>query len=50
MSISEGQDEVLQWLQDFMSSNESDYRRIDDYFRCLAFRPNVSTSTQDESP
>ena len=54
MSISEGQDKVLQWLQDwlqdFRSSNESDYRRIDDYFRCLAFRPDVSTSTREESP
>ena len=50
MSVSEGQDEVLRWLKDFMGSNESDYRRIDDYFRCLAFRPDVSTSTQEESP
>ncbi len=32
-----------------MGSNESDYMRIDDYFRCLAFRPDVSTSTREES-
>ena len=54
MSISKGQDEVLQWLQDwlqdFMNSNESDYRRIDEYFRCLAFRPDVPTSTRKELP
>ena len=49
MSVSEGPDEVLRWLEDFMGSNESDYRRIDDYFRCLAFRPDVSTSTREES-
>ena len=49
LSVSEGQDEVLRWLKDFMGSNESDYRRIDDYFQCLAFRPDVSTSTREES-
>ena len=49
MSVSEGQDEVLRRLKDFMDSNESDYRRINDYFRCLAFRPDVSTSTREES-
>ncbi len=49
MSEAEVQDEVLQRLEDFMDSNESDYRRIDDYFRCLAFRPDVSTSTREES-
>jgi len=32
-----------------MGSNESDYMRIDDYFRCLAFRPDVSTSTREEA-
>ena len=50
MSVSEGQDEVLRRLKDFIGSNESDYRRIDDYFRCLAFRPDVSTSTRMKSP
>ena len=49
MLVSEGQDEVLRKLKDFMASNESDYRRIDDYFRCLAFSPEVSTSTWEES-
>ena len=50
MSVSESQDKVLQRLKDFMGSNESDYRRIDEYFRCLAFRPDVPTSTRKESP
>lgn len=49
MSVSEGQEEVLRKLKDFMCSDESDYRRIDDYFRCLTFRPDVSTSTREES-
>ena len=49
MSVFESQAEVLRWLEDYMGSNESDYRRINDYFRCLAFRPDVSTSTREES-
>ena len=49
MSVSEAPDEVIRRLEHFMGSNESDYRRIDDYFRCLAFRPDVSTSTREES-
>ncbi len=47
MSVFESQAEVLWWLEAYMGSNESDYRRIDDYFRCLAFRPDVSTSTRE---
>ena len=50
MSASEGPDEVIRRLEHFMGSNESDYRRIDDYFRCLAFRPDISASTWKESP
>ncbi len=49
MSASEGPDEVIRRLEHFMGSNESDYRRIDDYFRCLAFRPHVSASTREKS-
>ena len=45
MPPSESQDEVLRRLKDFMDSNESEYRRIDDYFQCLAFRPDDSAST-----
>ena len=37
MSVFESRDEVLRRLKSFMDSNESDYRRIDDYFRCLTF-------------
>ena len=50
MSVSEGQDEVLRRLQDFMGLNVSDYRRIDDYFRCLAFHPGVATPARKSSP
>ena len=50
LSVSELQDEVLRKLQDFMGSNASDYRRIDDYFRCLAFHPGVSTPARKSSP
>ena len=50
MSVSEGRDEVLRKLRDFMRSNASDYRRIDDYFRCLAFHPGVSTPVRKPSP
>ncbi len=46
MSVLESQAKVLRWLEDYMGSNESDYRRINDYFRCLAFRPDASTSAQ----
>ena len=49
MSVSEGLDAVRRRLEGFMGSNESDYKRINDYFRCLAFRPDDSASTQEES-
>ena len=48
MSVFENRDEGLRRLKDFMDSNESDYRRIDDYFRCLAFKLDVSTLTREE--
>lgn len=44
MAASESQDEVLRRLKDFMGSDESEYRRIDDYLKCLAFRPHDSAS------
>ena len=50
MPASESQDEVLRRLKDFMGSDESEYRRINDYFKCLAFRPDGSASTQEDSP
>ena len=49
ISVSKGQDEVIRRLKLFMGSNESDYKRINDYFRCLAFSSDVSTSTREES-
>ena len=50
MSVSESRDEVLRKLRNFIRSNASDYRRIDDYFRCLAFHPGVSTPVRKPSP
>ncbi|MYD89274.1 MAG: hypothetical protein F4Y08_02890 [Caldilineaceae bacterium SB0662_bin_9] len=50
MSGAEGQDEVRRGLEDFMDANASDYKRINDYFRCLAFRPDDSASTRGEAP
>ncbi len=50
MSGSATKDQVLQRLTDFMESDESEYRRIDNYFQCLAFRPDESASTQKDSP
>ena len=50
LSGSEAKDEALRRLKDFMGSDESEYGRIDDYFRCLAFRPDNSASTRDDSP
>lgn len=40
MSRHEVKDEVIWRLGDFMGSDASEYRRIDDYFQCLAFRPD----------
>ena len=37
MSVPEVRDEVIRRLVDFMDSDDSEYRRIDDYFQCLAF-------------
>lgn len=50
MPASESQDEVLRRLKDFMGSDESEYRRIGDYLKCLAFRPDESASKQEDSP
>ena len=50
MSGSEGNDEVLRRLKDFMGSDKSEHRRIDDYFQCLAFRPDDSVSMREDSP
>ena len=50
MSGSETKDEVLRRLKEFMASEESGYKRVDDYFKCLAFRPDGSASTREDSP
>ncbi len=50
MSGHEVKDEVIGRLEDFMGSDESEYRRIDDYFQCLAFTPDDSASAREDSP
>ena len=42
MSGHEVNDEVIGRLENFMGSDDSEYRRIDDYFQCLAFTPGDS--------
>ena len=37
---------VLQAVADFLDAEDSDYTRINDYFRCLAFRPKPTTATE----
>jgi len=32
---------VRQAMDEFLDAEDSDYTRINDYFRCLAFRPEV---------
>ncbi len=49
MSRHEVKDKVIRWLVAFMDSSDSEYRRIDDYFRCLAFRSDDSASTGESS-
>lgn len=50
MSAPEAKDEVIRRLGDFMNSDDSEYRRIDDYFQCLAFRLDDSISIGKDSP
>ena len=50
MSAPEVKDEVIRRLGDLMDSDDSEYRRIDDYFQCLAFRSDELASTQEDSP
>ncbi len=48
MSAPEARDEAIRRLRDFMGSDDSEYRRIDDYFRCLAFGLDASASTPED--
>ena len=50
MSKHEVKDEMIGRLEDFMVSDESEYKRIDDYFQCLAFTPDESESAREDSP
>ena len=47
MSAPEVKEEVIRRLGDFMDSDDSEYRRIDDYFQCLAFRPDELASIRE---
>ena len=44
MSPREAEAEVIRRLEDFMDSDDSEYRRIDDYFQCLAFATTPPTT------
>ena len=39
---------VRQAVDEFVDAEDSDYTRINDYFRCLAFRPNAASAAQAE--
>ena len=43
---SEVEERVLEMLQDFLDSDESDYRTIWDYFDCLAFKPIAAATVE----
>ena len=39
---------VRQAVDEFLDAEDSDYTRINDYFRCLAFRPKAASAAQAE--
>ena len=41
MSPSEAKEVVRERLEKFLSADDSDYRRIQGYFECLAFKPEA---------
>ena len=43
---SEVEERVLEFLQDFLDSDKSDYRTIQDYFDCLAFRSDAAAKSR----
>ncbi len=49
LSRSAARTEVIRRLEAFMESSESEYARIVDTFRCLAFRPEDPIATSEES-
>ena len=50
MSAPEVSHEVIRRLEDFMDSDDSEYRRIDDYFQCLAFGSEEVATARGDSP
>ena len=49
MSGHEVKEEVIRRLENFMGPDDSEYRRIDDYFQSLAFTPGDSASAREDS-
>ena len=41
---------VQERLKEFLTEDDSDYRRIQDYFACLAFRPEEAGKRSREAP
>ena len=50
MSAPEVMDKVIPWLEDFMDSDDSEYRRIDDYFQCLGFGSDELPIRREDPP
>ena len=50
LSASEIRERTLEEVKRFLYSDESDYRRINDYFRCLAFRTGDATPVETAAP
>ena len=50
MSAPEVEHEVIRRLEVFMDSDDSEYRRIDDYFQCLAFGSDDMATARGGSP
>ncbi len=48
-STAEVTEAMLQAVANFLDSEDSDYRRINDYFRCLAFRFDAAAAAQEEA-
>ncbi|MDE0126438.1 MAG: PD-(D/E)XK nuclease family protein [Bryobacterales bacterium] len=50
LSAREVRNKVIRRLEVFMDSDDREYRRIDDFFQCLAFRSDALASTREDSP
>ena len=41
VATSKAKDLLLKKLTEFLDADDSEYRRVENYFKCLAFRPDV---------